>query len=35
MVGYCMSAWMTMTPDERKAHRAAVADTKARLAVAK
>ncbi|HTL38616.1 MAG TPA: CDP-alcohol phosphatidyltransferase family protein [Kofleriaceae bacterium] len=35
MVGYCMSAWMTMTPDERKAHRAAVADTKARLAAAK
>jgi len=35
MIGYCMSAWMSLTPDERTAHRAAVADAKARLAVAK
>jgi phosphatidylserine synthase len=35
MVGYCLSAWMSMTPDERAAHRAAVVDAKARLAAAK
>jgi phosphatidylserine synthase len=30
MAGYSMSAWMSLTPDERKAHRAAVAETKAK-----
>ena len=35
MVGYCLSAWMSMTPDERKQHREAVAETKAAAAAAK
>jgi phosphatidylserine synthase len=32
MAGYSLSSWMSLTPEERAAHRAAVAETKALLA---